>query len=380
MKLQNAKMPFALLFGVIALSLTACSGDLTSLSLASSSSSEESSSLIESSTETSASTSASSSSSSSPSHSTGTSSSSSGTSSSSSSSSNTSSSSTSPSSSSGGTSSSSSSEGASSSSSSASSSSSSSSNLGYWSGIDTSGSTFGANFRLSLYSIMVAKGTATGSNSYNQLNQILKKSDALPNGGVAAFYRKDTASGGWNKEHCWPNSRGAGENRGFAGTDPQVIRPTNSSDNSSRSNYMYNEVSDPTSAHYSASTGWDPAAFGYEGARGESARIILYAATRYYNKAKGAGGSYKGSAAGLTLTNNLTDSSTNATMGKLSVLLKWNMTYPVTRAEIYRNDYLGGISYARNPFIDHPDWANYIWDTNGIRSGSYTPNSARFSI
>jgi uncharacterized protein YjdB len=185
---------------------------------------------------------------------------------------------------------------------------------------------------------MVSKGTATGSNSYS------------------------------GKEHVWPNSRGAGENAGYAGTDPQVIRPTNTSDNSSRSNYMYGETTSPSQAN-----GWDPNSFGYNGARGEAARIIFYAATRYYNKASGAGGSYKGSASGLTLTNNLMDATTNATMGKLSTLLTWNNTYAVTRAETYRNDYLTGVNYARNPFIDHPDWANYIWDANGVRTTAYTP-------
>jgi uncharacterized protein YjdB/endonuclease I len=239
----------------------------------------------------------------------------------------------------------------------------------YWSTIDTSGNTYGDAFLKSLYNVMVSKGTATGSNSYSGLNAILAKSDAMPDGsGTCAFYRQDTVASSWNKEHVWPNSRGAGENAGYAGTDPQVIRPTNTSDNSSRSNYMYGETTNPSQAN-----GWDPNSFGYNGARGEAARIIFYAATRYYNKASGAGGSYKGSASGLTLTNNLMDATTNATMGKLSTLLTWNNTYAVTRAETYRNDYLTGVNYARNPFIDHPDWANYIWDANGVRTTAYTP-------
>jgi uncharacterized protein YjdB/endonuclease I len=231
------------------------------------------------------------------------------------------------------------------------------------------GNTYGDAFLKSLYNVMVSKGTATGSNSYSGLNAILAKSDAMPDGsGTCAFYRQDTVASSWNKEHVWPNSRGAGENAGYAGTDPQVIRPTNTSDNSSRSNYMYGETTSPSQAN-----GWDPNSFGYNGARGEAARIIFYAATRYYNKASGAGGSYKGSASGLTLTNNLMDATTNATMGKLSTLLTWNNTYAVTRAETYRNDYLTGVNYARNPFIDHPDWANYIWDANGVRTTAYTP-------
>ena len=244
----------------------------------------------------------------------------------------------------------------------------------YWSTVDTSGNTYGSAFRANLKSIMVSKGTATGSNSYKALNTILKSTDAHPtsSGAICAFYRQDSASTSWNKEHVWPNSRGAGENAGYAGTDPQVIRPTNTSDNSSRSNYMYGETTSP-----SQSNGWDPNSFGYDAARGEAARIIFYAATRYSNMSlSGAGGSYDGSANGLELTENLNDDTNNATMGKLSTLLKWNLQYPVTRAETYRNEYCTTNSYARNPFIDHPEWANYIWDVNAGSSNKYLRQSA----
>jgi uncharacterized protein YjdB len=253
----------------------------------------------------------------------------------------------------------------------------------YWSTVDTSGNTYGSTFRANLKSIMVSKGTATGSNSYKALNTILKSTDAHPtsSGAICAFYRQDSASTSWNKEHVWPNSRGAGENAGYAGTDPQVIRPTNTSDNSSRSNYMYDETTSP-----SQSNGWDPNSFGYDGARGEAARIIFYAATRYSNMSlSGAGGSYNGSANGLELTENLNDDTNNATMGKLSTLLKWNLQYPVTRAETYRNEYCATQNYARNPFIDHPEWANYIWDVNAgssnkyLRQSAYTPTTTSSS-
>jgi hypothetical protein len=82
---------------------------------------------------------------------------------------------------------------------------------GYWQGVDLSGQTVGNAFRASLQNIMLQKGTATGSNSYKALNTILADSDRHPNGGVCAFYRNDEVAGSWNKEHVWPNSRGAGE-------------------------------------------------------------------------------------------------------------------------------------------------------------------------
>ena len=69
-------------------------------------------------------------------------------------------------------------------------------------------------------------------------------------------------------------------------------------------------------------------------------------------------------------------------MGKLSYLMKWNDEYPVTAEEVYRNDYLDGQGYVRNPFIDHPDWANFIWSVNttdnggGTSSNNYTRTTA----
>lgn len=134
---------------------------------------------------------------------------------------------------------------------------------------------------------------------------------------------------------------------------------------------MYAEHANPLTDSSSASSGWDPASFGYEPARGESARIILYAATRYFNESTaGAGGSSNGSEP-LELSDNPRDASSKHTMGKLSDLLKWNMKYAVTAEEIYRNNYLTDAGYARNPFIDHPEWANYVWTVEEAHDSKY---------
>jgi hypothetical protein len=61
------------------------------------------------------------------------------------------------------------------------------------------------------------------------------------------------------------------------------------------------------------------------------------------------------------------DATTNATMGKLSTLLLLGIT-PMRSLGLRRIAMIisRGVNYARNPFIDHPDWANYIWDANGM--------------
>ncbi len=229
-----------------------------------------------------------------------------------------------------------------------------------WKDLDLN--TYGNTFRAKLQTLINATGNKTIS--YKTNNSVLSQSDKASSGsGVVPFYHADTDSTtNWNKEHVWPNSRGAGKTG--LGADPHMLRPTISTENSSRSNYFYgNGGSD-------GSNTWDPASFGYEPARGEAARIIFYCATRYY-KTCGTGGSSSGSA-GLELSNNPNDNKDLHTMGRLDRLIEWNNKYPVTEQEKKRNEYLYSNNFGRNPFIDHPDLANYIWDVNGIRSTKYT--------
>ena len=195
--------------------------------------------------------------------------------------------------------------------------------------------------------------TSSKTIGYSSNNSILAKSDESPYtpGKVVPFYRDDhSVSSSWNKEHVWPNSRGAGESG--PGADPQMLRPTNKSDNSDRGNNVYGV------AGVDANT-WDPASFGYEAARGESARIIFYTATRY------------GKSHGLYLNEDTSYiKGKTKYMGKLSRLIEWNNAYPVTAMEKLRNERLVKLGFARNPFIDCPNLANYIWTEAGYRKGS----------
>ncbi|HBM70688.1 MAG TPA: hypothetical protein DD377_04960 [Firmicutes bacterium] len=218
-----------------------------------------------------------------------------------------------------------------------------------WGSMDTS--KYGATFRDLLAGKIKASGTRTIN--YKTNNDVLAKSDAALNGaGIIPFYHPDTDSTtNWNKEHVWPDSRGAGKTG--PGSDPQMLRPADKSENSSRGNYFYGP---------NESRQWDPSSFGYYQARGEAARIIFYVATRYASN-------------GLSLSNNPNDSSSMKTMGTLRYLVDWNNEYPVTKQEIRRNNYLHNAGFARNPFIDHPDWVNYIWDANGLRNTPYNGSS-----
>ena len=216
----------------------------------------------------------------------------------------------------------------------------------------------GAEFRNALQTIMAGKKTKTIS--YNECLGVGAKAAAYPNANSSTFvpfYHDATVTATTsqcNREHTWPNSRGSGKSG--PGADPFIIRPTLTSENSDRGNLFYGNT---------RSNEWDPASCGFEAARGESARVILYAATMYYKD-------------GLSLSNNPSDATNLKTMGTLSTLLTWNSTYAPTPIEIQINNYLSNNGYGRNPFVDHPEYATYIWNSNGLIGGEIPPDPSEF--
>lgn len=157
---------------------------------------------------------------------------------------------------------------------------------------------------------------------------------------ISSFYTYTTATS-FNKEHVWPNSRGGGT----VDNDIHMARPTISSENSSRGNSFYVEGKN------TQASGWDPYTAGYtEVSRGESARIIFYCMVA-------------NPSLNLIDQNGLSSSESGykTTMGKLSDLLKWNLSYAVTSREKNRNNGAEYLQGNRNPFIDHPEYACKIW-------------------
>ena len=215
----------------------------------------------------------------------------------------------------------------------------------------------GAEFRNALQTIMAGKKTVTIS--YSECLSVGARAAAYPNANSSTFvpFYHDASltatTSQCNREHTWPNSRGSGKSG--PGADPFIIRPTLTSENSDRGNKFYG----------TGSSEWDPASCGFEGARGESARVILYAATMYYKE-------------GLSLSNNPGDATSLKTMGTLSTLLTWNNSYAPTPIEIQVNNYLSNNGYGRNPFVDHPEYASYIWDRNGLIGGEIPPDPTEF--
>lgn len=202
----------------------------------------------------------------------------------------------------------------------------------------------GNAFRDQLERLITSKRTKTAS--YDDNKSIGPAAAAYGNTGkfVPFYHTTDTLTtyASCNREHTWPNSRGAGKSG--PGSDPFIIRPTLTSENSSRGNNFYGVGSGE----------WDPASCGFQGSRGESARVILYAATAYHTSHK------------FELSNNPSDPTSANTMGTLKYLIQWNKEYPVTDMEKQINNYLDNHGYGRNPFVDHPEYADFIWNERGI--------------
>jgi endonuclease I len=169
-----------------------------------------------------------------------------------------------------------------------------------------------------------------------------------------------TSSDQWNREHVWAKSHGGFSEVPPAGTDLHHLRPTDFSVNRARGNLDFDEggtkVNDTyginSSFCYADSDSFEPR----DEVKGDVARIIFYMAVRY----DGSDG-----VADLELNDFVSNGSTPF-MGKKTVLLTWNELDPVDDFERNRNETIFGYQGNRNPFIDHPELADKIWDTETI--------------
>ncbi|XP_042409684.1 extracellular ribonuclease-like [Zingiber officinale] len=166
-------------------------------------------------------------------------------------------------------------------------------------------------------------------------------------------------SEGWNREHLWPRSYGL--TNGPMLTDLHNIHPADANVNSSRGNKYYGECV-ATSAHCSRPANneaaadtetdkerWAPP----KEVKGDVARSVMYMAVSY-------GFQQPNGSPPLRLSDS-PNIETNE-MGLLSTLLQWNELDPPSSAEKLRNDRICKLyQHNRNPFIDHPEYANLIW-------------------
>ncbi len=204
--------------------------------------------------------------------------------------------------------------------------------------------------------------------SYNQAKYIINYSDADPvnENNVILFYTQrsqdadtyGTGDNDINREHVWAKSHGD-----FSGVRPMDgdafnLRPSDASVNILRSNLDFDECSatgtEVTEAPGTYYTGnqWEPS----DAVKGQVARIIFYMATRY----EGEDGELDLEAVDALNT------SPDPEHGKLSTLLQWNRDFPPSDFERRRNERIWESQQNRNPFVDHPEFADLIWNNDPV--------------
>ena len=187
------------------------------------------------------------------------------------------------------------------------------------------------------------------------------------------------AQGTWNREHVWCQSLSGGlwgESGG--GGDIHHIRPDECSLNSTRGNKKYANVrqlypSSYNSAYARNKSGSNTDLGGYyadnyfepiDSAKGDIARIVMYVYTHYntYSNVHGTtNGSGSTSYFGNIPITNIARGSTSGSDAAWALLLSWSELDPVSTKEITRNEAAASMTGCRNPFIDHPEYANAIW-------------------
>lgn len=216
---------------------------------------------------------------------------------------------------------------------------------------------------------IIANPAVVRAHNYGDIIDILKKADQNPqhSNHVWLMYKEvsrakylfqdsGSGTGKWNREHVYPQSRGGFAN-GTSDTpdgisvyeasnanmiqhghaDAHHLRAEDGPENSSRNNRDYG-LND-----YNGFTGnagsW----------KGDVARSVFYMCVRYN---------------GLSVVNGNLPDATSGQLGDLATLLQWNMADASDDFEMNRNNYIYTWQYNRNPFIDLPNLANYIWGAN----------------
>ena len=105
----------------------------------------------------------------------------------------------------------------------------------------------------------------------------------------------------------------------------------------------------------------------WNGRRGDVARALMYMDVRYAGGTHGVTGKTEPD---LILTDdrslmeqsNTGDNEPVGYMGLLSVLLQWHKENPVDLIEFQHHEAVASFQGNRNPFIDHPEWAECVFE------------------
>ena len=230
---------------------------------------------------------------------------------------------------------------------------------------------------------IIANPTVVRAHSYGDVITILKKADQNPlnSNQVWLIYTEQPRSkidyqtgssivGKWNREHIYCQSRGnygdlyntnpdginvwnlsGPDDIGAGLSDAHHLRAVDGQENSSRNNRNYGvDYNGPAGAPNS----W----------KGDVSRALFYMAVRYN---------------GLNVVNGNPVDGTIGQIGDLATILSWNHLDPSDDFEMNRNNYIYTWQANRNPFIDYPDLADYIWGTHAGETWFAALSTSQFS-
>ena len=173
--------------------------------------------------------------------------------------------------------------------------------------------------------------------------------------GTGSNYKKE--GDGINREHSVPQSWF--KKNATMRCDAFHVYPTDGYVNNRRGSFLYGETNNPS---YTSGNGSKvgPSSFsGYNGTvfepideyKGDFARTYFYMATCYAKECGSWGGGV------------FTSSYPHLNTYNLNLFTKWSAEDPVSEKEINRNNAVYKHQNNRNPFIDHPEWIDVIFES-----------------
>ena len=261
---------------------------------------------------------------------------------------------------------------------------------GYYDSVDTTSAT---TLRTTLHAVIDDHTRYPYTSSATDTWNILESAQQSPQSSSAildiyrnrSFAKQGGGNAFYEREHSWPKSYGFptddGQNMPY--TDCHMLYLCDGGYNGTRSNRPFGNCSAgcselvtdlndgvgggsgvfPGNSNWAGSNVFQVSTF----RKGDIARAMFYADVRYEGGNHGVTGVAEPD---LILTDNtglIAGSSTGQNesigyMGRLAVLLQWHYDDPVDDFERNRNDVVGAFQGNRNPFVDHPEWVDCLFN------------------
>jgi uncharacterized protein len=222
--------------------------------------------------------------------------------------------------------------------------------------------------KLIKHSIIIRLRSKKGWDVYKESDR-----DSLIPGNIILFYSGESVNADqkkdnkriWEREHVWAQAHGKLINYPMPFNDLHNLKPCDKDFNKKKRDKDFDcdgesskRNNDGCISYYDKDS-WEPC----DKVKGDVARIIFYMAVRY-----------EGDDCNpyLELKDSVNTSKKNIPegkgyYGKLSTLLEWNKSDPVDIFERNRNNVICRYQGNRNPFIDHPEYADLIWNSAGLK-------------